>query len=237
MAGFLLVYWVSCLFKKHTPERAFRLRRRWIKWAAMPIMNIKVEVKGEANYQPALYVSNHRSFSDPVVNCAFINAFVIAKAEIADYPIINKGAEATGVMWVKRDSMKSRSSTRQAMLDTLLSGYNVLVYPEGTVGVTPKTLKFSKGTFAECAKHGIAVVPVATEYRHSKDMWQNTSFPAHYFKQFAAWRTECKMTIGPAISDEDGIALKDKAQAWIDTELENMQKGWSKADWKALSNL
>lgn len=237
MAMFLIVYWISRLIWKHTPESAFLLRKRWIKWVALPVMNIKVQVEGKQEVQPALYVCNHRSFSDPVINCAYINAFVIAKAEIANYPIINKGAEATGVMWVKRDSMKSRSSTRQAMLDALLGGHNVLVYPEGTVGVQPNTLKFSKGTFAECAKHNIPVVPVAIEYRDNKDMWKNTSFPAHYFKQFAAWRTECKMAIGPAMTGDDGAALALKAQSWVDDKLADMHQDWTRADWQALSKL
>ena len=182
MAIFLLSYALSSLVFGNTPERAFRLRRRWIKYFALPSLNIKCQVKGKASTTPALYVCNHRSFSDPIINCTFLDAYVIAKAEIANYPIINKGAEATGVLWVKRESVKSRNATREKLVETLLRGYNVLVYPEGTVGVTPETLKFSKGTFIEAVKNNIPVVPIALEYRDTKDLWQGTSFFAALFQ-------------------------------------------------------
>lgn len=231
MAIFLLSYAITSLFFGNTPERAFRLRRRWIRWIALPTLNIKCIVKGKPPITPALYVCNHRSFSDPLINCAYLDAYVIAKAEIASYPIINKGAEATGVLWVKRNSIKSRSATREKLVETLLKGYNVLVYPEGTVGVTPETLKFSKGTFAEAVKNNIPVVPIALEYRDTKDMWQDTDFLEHYFSQFASWRTEIKMSFGPAMTAADGPQLSLDAHAWINKELKEMQKDWSRTDW------
>jgi len=231
MAIFLLCYPLLILVFGKTPEQAFRLRRRWIKYFALPILNIKCQVKGEASTTPALYVCNHRSFSDPIINCTFLDAYVIAKAEIANYPIINKGAEATGVLWVKRESVESRNATREKLVETLLRGYNVLVYPEGTVGVTPETLKFSKGTFIEAANNNIPVVPIALEYRDTKDLWQGTNFLQHYFKQFASWRTEVKMSFGPAMTADDGPQLSLDAQAWINAELKEMQKDWTRVDW------
>ncbi len=227
----LLGYAFTTIFKGNTPERAFRLRRRWIRWVVLPILNIKYKVKGKPPITPALYVCNHRSFVDPLINCAYLDAYIIAKAEIAKYPIINKGAEMTGVLWVKRDSTKSRNATREKLVETLLDGYNVLVYPEGTVGVTPETLKFSKGTFAEAVKNNIPIVPIALEYRDTKDLWQDTSFVQHYFNQFASWRTEVKMSFGPAMTAEDGPQLSLDAQAWINAELKEMQQDWTKVDW------
>lgn len=227
----LLGYAVTSLFLGNTPERAFRLRKRWVKWLTLPLLNIKCDVKGKPPVTPALYVCNHRSFIDPLIKSAYLDAYVIAKAEIANYPIINKGAEATGVLWVKRDSIKSRNATREKLVETLLNGYNVLVYPEGTVGVTRETLKFSKGTFAEAVKNNIPVVPVALEYRDTKDLWQDASFLQQYFNQFASWRTEIKLSFGPAMTAEDGRQLSLDAHAWINAELKEMQKDWSRVNW------
>lgn len=236
MAMFLMVYAITSLFFGNTPERAFRLRRRWVNWIALPVLNIKCKVKGKMIDEPALYVCNHRSFSDPVINSIAVDAYVIAKAEIANYPIINKGAEVTGVVWVKRDSLKSRSATREKMVETLLSGYNVLVYPEGTVGVTPQTLKFSKGTFVEAAKHNIPVVPIALEYRDTKDLWKDNTFVSQVIEQFSAWRTETKMHIGPALRSSDGLELATSAHQWINQELQQMQNGWTRIDWEKYEN-
>ena len=46
----------------------------------------------------------------------------------------------------------------------------------------------------------------------------------HYFKQFASWRTEVKMSFGPAMTAEDGPQLSLDAHDWINRELKEMQK-------------
>ena len=56
-------------------------------------------------------------------------------------------------------------------------------------------------------------------------------FLQHYFKQFASWRTEVKMSFGPAMTADDGPQLSLDAQAWINAELKEMQKDWSRVDW------
>jgi 1-acyl-sn-glycerol-3-phosphate acyltransferase len=171
MIVFLICYSISLLFSKHTDKRAFRLRRNYLKLTLI-ILNVSVELKGGSDVTPALYVCNHRTFFDPAVLCIFIDAFVIAKAEIANYPVINKGAERTGVIWVKRESHISRKKTRQALIDNLVDGRNILVYPEGTTNNEKKVLPFKKGTFHEIAKINVPAVPCVVEYSHRKDFWK-----------------------------------------------------------------
>ncbi|MBK8699860.1 MAG: 1-acyl-sn-glycerol-3-phosphate acyltransferase [Saprospiraceae bacterium] len=171
MIFIMISYAVTMLWRKHSPERAFALRKTWLTYFGHPILNIHVEVSGGPIQEPALYVSNHRSFADPVILCRYLDAYVIAKAEVASYPVINKGAELTGVLYVKRDDSKSRNEVRDLMVQTIKKGYNVLVYPEGTVGIQSKTLPFKVGSFMEAARNGIPVVPIAIEYRSEKDLW------------------------------------------------------------------
>jgi len=84
-------YVVSLLFYKHTEERAFKLRRKFVKMA-VKILGIKMQVKGQAYDGVALYTCNHRSFTDPIISSLFIDTYVIAKAEVADIPVLDKGA-------------------------------------------------------------------------------------------------------------------------------------------------
>jgi len=193
------------------------------------VLNIKVQLQGKVAEGAALYVCNHRSFLDPAVISKYLDAFVIAKAEIADYPIINKGAEVTGVIWVRRDSQDSRVATRKAYVDTLQAGYNVLVYPEGTVSIEPTSLDFKKGTFHEAAKHGFKVVPVAIEYRDKKDLWSIASLLKYYIQQCSTWSTHVKLHFGEPLSAADGAELHDQAYQWINKEMHTMQTGWSRA--------
>jgi len=228
MVIYMLLYGLSCIFVAHSPERAFRLRKHFLHWVCIPVLNIKIEATGKPAEYACLYVCNHRSFADPIVLCSFIDAFVIAKAEVKNYPIINKGAEITGVIWVDRQNQHSRTQTRSKLVETLCSGYNILVYPEGTVGKLRSTLPFRKGTFLEAAANGIEVMPVAIEYRDKSDLWVLQKFLPQYFYQFSKWSTQVKLSFGQPMKSEDGTELHDRSYQWINEELVKMQEEWSR---------
>ncbi len=232
IASFMLSYLISLLFRKRTKATDFDLRRSWVSLASN-VMGIKYTVTGKMHDKPSLYVSNHRSFSDPLVSTIFIDAFVIAKAEVAGYPFINKGAEMTGVLYVKRENKDSRSAARQALVDTILAGHNVLVYPEGTVSKTRKVIPYKHGTFKEAALNNIPVVPIALEYKNEVDMWPSGSFVKQFFRQFSKPNTYVKMTIGPVFENSDGNTLREQVENWTNEELARLQKGWSDAFDKA----
>lgn len=227
MVGYMLFYGLSCIFIPHSPQRALRLRAHYLVYYCCPILNINIQTSGAPHPKTALYVANHRSFADPIVLCRYISAFVIAKAEVKSYPIINIGAELTGVIWVNRQDNESRSKTRSRMVEVIQSGFNVLVFPEGTVSLTKHTLPFKKGTFLEAAGNNIPVVPVAIEYQSGKDLWMKEKFIPQYFHQFSKWKTIVKISFGEPLHGSDGLKMYEEAQLWINHELTKMQAGWS----------
>lgn len=228
MGLFMLCYIMSLIVSKHTPRRAFRLRRNWLRVANF-FLNLRVDVQGKPPITPAIYVSNHRSFSDPLVLLRYLDAYVIAKAEVSSYPLINKGAELTGIVYVKRDDRDSRRATRETIIETIRKGYNVLVYPEGTVGRDPHTLPFKMGTFLEAAKEGIPIVPVAIEYKSPRDLWMIPHFIKQYLFQFSKWRTDVRLEFGPVMEGGDGHQLHGDVEHWVNQKIKAMQEGWSEA--------
>jgi len=212
---------------RHNRKRALQLRRIWSKFVGKPVLNIKVDSQGEIPDYPALYVANHRSFADPIILSAYFDALVVAKAEVSRYPIINVGAELTGVIWVDRQNQDSRKDARSKITEILQSGHNVLVFPEGTVGMRQGTLPFRFGAFMEAARNNIPVVPVALEYKHPSDLWTLPKFVPQYFRQFSKPVTYTKLHFGPPMTESDGTNLKEKAEAWINQSLTSMQSGWS----------
>lgn len=226
MAVFMLVYGMSCLFIPHSKKRALQLRRNYLKYWAIPILNIQIEVEGTPSSTPSIYVSNHRSFADPVVICRYLDAFVIAKAEVADYPIINKGAELTGVVWVNRSNKDSRSATREKMVEIIDEGYNVLVFPEGTVGIESNTLPFHRGTFLEAAEHQIPTIPITIEYKSKKDLWVIPNLLLQYAHQFAKWKTVVFLRFGNPIESMNGELIQNTSHQWINQSLDAIHKRW-----------
>ncbi|MBK8620728.1 MAG: 1-acyl-sn-glycerol-3-phosphate acyltransferase [Saprospiraceae bacterium] len=227
MVGYLLMYSVGRIFKKHNPQSAFELRRFWLWSIGIPVLNIHIIKEGEVSDKPAIYMGNHRSFADPIVVCRYLDAFVIAKAEVANYPIINKGAEITGVIWVNRNDKNSRKETRSKLVETWSSGHNILVFPEGTVGTESTTLPFKMGTFIEAAHHGIPIVPFAIEFKSKKDLWVLQKFIPQYFYQFSKWKTDVKFSVGAPITDSDPERLMTAVRQWVDDKLKEQQKDWS----------
>lgn len=227
MVVYLIGYALTRIFYKHSKESSLRLRTAWIKQMAYPILNLDVKVKGEPLNSAALYLCNHRSFVDPIVISKYVEAFVIAKAEVGNYPLINKGAEVTGVIYVKREDKGSRTNARKEFVDVIKSGHNILVYPEGTISTVRRSLPFKKGTFFEAAKEDMTIVPVAIEFKSKRDLWLISNLLLQYLNSFGKWKTEVKLTFGPPIKGTDGEALAQSCEEWVNQEMERMQEGWS----------
>lgn len=210
---------------KHTNERAYKLRHVFLRFV-IPIMGISVEKTGKPIDETALYVCNHRSFTDPVICCYFIDAYVIAKAEVMDMPFLDRGARLTGVIYVKRDSETSRKSTRLTLVKTLKDDLSVLVYPEGTTTNKLRTKEYKMGTFKEAAIHGYPVVPIAIEYKTPYDIWYKRNLIHQFFYQYSKLITRVKLEIGDPIRSEDMVVLRDKSEEWTNQTIERMHEGW-----------
>ncbi len=211
---------------KDTKARAYKLRRIYLNFC-LPILGVRIDAfKGKPSDKTALYVCNHRSFSDPIIVCKFIDANVIAKAEVADLPLIHTGAKLTGVTYVKREDVNSRKSTRKTLVKLLMDDINVLVYPEGTTSGEEKTLEYRMGSFKEAAENNFVVVPIALEYKKQRDLWVANGLVAQFFKQYSKLSTHVKMEIGGEYSSNDPEYLRDACMNWTNEAIEKMHQGW-----------
>jgi len=225
---FLGGYYISSPLLGRNQKRGFRLRRNWCKFV-MFAMGIKCEMTGNPipDEKPILYVCNHRSFTDPIIVCKYIEAFAISKAEVSKYPLISTGAEETGVIYVQRDNRKSRSATREAIEKSMEVGKNILIYPEGTTGEQEFTKAFKRGSFDVAAAGGFAVVPVTLEYRDKeKDYWFQRGLKTQMYRQYSKARTYTKIHFGEPIKSDDGQELVEMAEASMKEQIGRMHREW-----------
>lgn len=214
-------------FRRRTMEEGFRLRRNWA-ILGRKILGIRNETTGEALKDgPALYVCNHRSTVDPMIVAPFVDVTVIAKSDVSSYPILGRGAELTGVVWVDRNSKDSRKAVRMAMADVFRKKQNVLVFAEGTVANYKTTKSFKMGSFVVASEMGVPVVPVILEYKDDKDLWKRDNIINQYFHQFNAWRTHTKLHFGKPIRHEDPEILMRSTREYMDNKLLEMHQDWS----------
>ena len=208
-------------------NHASKIRKTWAKYA-IKAFGIKVETYGQMPKENALVISNHRSLIDPVVQLNYFYALPVAKAEIAKYPLIGYAAEATGVVFLERENSDSRMTVRNVIKEKVNSGFNILLYPEGTVGAGKSTKLFSKGSFEIAASEDLSIVPVAIEYSHPDNLWQpGVSMMSHFVKSLSHKEIKVKLYIGDLIKGPNSWALMSNTQNWINEKLAEAQQTWS----------
>ncbi len=225
-AGHIVILLITNIFTR-SPQVGFWFRRSWARWTAF-IIGVKLEInKNDLDNRPAIYLSNHRSMIDPVIQARYINAHIIAKNEVSHIPVINKGAQLTGIIFVKRDKLSSRLAARNETERLLLAGHSVLVYAEGTTGTNQTTIDFKPGTLSIAAKYNIPVIPVAIEYKEPLDFWYSGGLRSQMIRQVGKRTTMAKMSILAPIIHSDQKILLEQVKSAIDTEMLVLQKNWS----------
>jgi len=192
-------------------------------WSATVLRCLGVEVECSGILPPsgALIVANHRSYIDIAVIAAQTPCSFLAKEEVARWPLVGYGARKfANIVFVKRNSLASRSQSITAMRSILRAGASVAVFPEGTTSRGPGVLPFRPGMFRLAARDGFPVVPVALEYQDPSDAWVGEdTFVGHFLKTFSKPRVSVRVHFGPVLNSSEGVTLQNGAWHWISSVL------------------
>jgi len=192
----------------------------------MRIIGVNLKSEGKPIDGPTLYVSNHRSMLDPIIQLNKIEAFIVSKAEVDKYPVVGPGVRSTGVIFVKRGEHTSRSAAKDAIRQTLVEGNSVLIYPEGTTSKIHTTQDFKPGSFKVAFEEGIPIVPVAIDYRDETHKWDEGSLLSFVMHKFSSKRIDTAMHIGEPVLGANALEVMKSSQAWIHDELIRMHESW-----------
>lgn len=222
----IIGFGVCRIFFRDKLTRGIQWRTGWLK-IMLPFLGIRTHVAGKENLpnSTAVYVANHRSYIEPVVALGYAHAVIVAKAEIARWPLIGQGAGMAGVIFVKRSDKESRNAALDTMDELVRRDFSLLVFPEGTTTKVPEFLPFRPGSFRLAAEHHLPVVPIAFEFDDPDDAWiGDDTFIPHFFRTFRKKNITVRMSIGPSVKDPDGMVLMEKAHQWIEKELVYMNR-------------
>lgn len=215
------VYWRRVWLRSET-ARVMAVRQRW----AVRLLHgvgIRTTVEGTPPDFPCIFMANHRSYLDPILLLRDVFAYPVAKAELADWPLIGKGARWAGILYVQREHGNSRVSILKAIADVVLEeGFSVILFPEGTTSGLPGMLPFKKGGFRAAAKWGVPVVPVAICFEDERDFWiGKATFGQHAWQRFQERNIRVRICYGPVLRHDDGDVLEQEVRQWIETKLAN----------------
>jgi len=122
-------------------------------------------VEGEiaSDKKGCLFICNHRSVLDvPLCYCILnkTKARILTKREFEFSPIGNL-MRKLGIIFLNREDKKSGKITQNLMIQTLLHGGNILLFPEGTRNRTEDALlPFKMGAFYMAQVTGAPIVPI-----------------------------------------------------------------------------
>lgn len=196
-------------------SHALRIRQRWCR-LALRILKISVHWEGFWPQNPVMVECNHRSMMDPVILLANYTCIPVGKAEIARYPILGKAAEATGIIFLRRDDPDSRRQTREAIGRWFKKGCSILIFPEGTTGGGEKTMPFRKGSFEVAYEQNIPVLPLFIEYLDHDVAWESGSMHRHFVNTYGKSGIRVNLRIGQEIHVKDPIQTMDQVKSWMD---------------------
>lgn len=202
--------------KGKNSERGFRFRRKFCR-KAISILNIKYQHSSAYEGGVCLYVSNHRSMLDPLIQLGYLDAFIVSKAEVGGYPVLGRGARETGIILVHRHDQTSRRYALEAIEEKLREGFPVLIYPEATTYGGDLTGDFKRGAIELARRLDIPVVPVMIEYPDKKYYWVDDPLMT-YFKNIFSSPGIHKVTgkVGSEMKSNSPESLVEETRAAID---------------------
>ena len=171
---------------------------------------------GDVHSGPCLYVANHISYIDPILIFKYAEANVVAKAEIASWPLMGAAATIIGTIFVKREEKSSRLVTAQAIQEALNQGISILIFPEGTTTDGKQVLPFRPRSFLAAWESNVPVQPVSISYTDPDVPFINDhTFLPHFFRLFRKRDIHAFVTFGPALFGEN---TSEEARQWIATQ-------------------
>jgi 1-acyl-sn-glycerol-3-phosphate acyltransferase len=140
----------------------FALRMiRWWSATLMRIFGLRPVRVGRPLPDPVLFVANHTSWIDIELLHSQRVACFVAKAEIAQWPLVGWLAASGGTIFHRRGSNHSLAAVMQTMVERLRGGRSVAVFPEGGTGYNGVLRVFHARIFQAALDASVPVQPVA----------------------------------------------------------------------------
>lgn len=215
-------------------ERRREVLFRWIARygrALCRIFGIRVDAVGayvergelypaaSANGLGRVFIMNHRSGMDIPISLTLVEANIVSRADLANWPVIGVAARRVGTLFVDRTSRKSGASVMRVMREAIQSGKAVMLYPEGTAFRGDEVRPFRAGAFKLAKDVGAEIIPIGIAYADHDMSYGDESFVTHMRRAAAAPRIDVAVQVGEPIAPDDTHVneLRARCQSAVQT--------------------
>ena len=208
------------------PEpRRTQIMQRWIRrWAGglLALFGVERRFSGQAprwGGGPRLVVANHRSPLDIIVLLECFGGFVLARHDLAGWPMLGYAARESGTIFVDRNDPHSGVKAIRAIRQRLQQGHTVIVFPEGTTHAGDEVHPFQGGALAAVRGLDVELLPVGIAYQPGAE-FVNEGFGQHVLRAAQRVRTPVAVRVGTPLSatgkrDALASALHDQVQTLV----------------------
>ncbi len=133
-----------------------------------------VRSSGETSSRGLLVASNHVSWLDVVALESVRPMRMLAKVEVARWPVVGPLAGRVGTLYIDRDRLRSLPAAVAEIADALRAGSVVATFPEGTTSCGIEPGGYRPAVFQAAIDAGVPIRPVVVRYR-SRDGHPTTS--------------------------------------------------------------
>jgi 1-acyl-sn-glycerol-3-phosphate acyltransferase len=153
---------------RRLPSHGQTLRARVHHWwvhRLLGICGVELVSTGQLPTGPSLLVANHVSWLDILLLHSFRPVWLVAKAEIARWPMVGPVARLAGTVFIERGEARSRQRVQRTMTALLKCGDTVGVFPEAGIPGAAKVGRFHSRLLGSAIRARAPVVPVGIRYR------------------------------------------------------------------------
>lgn len=144
-------------------------------------ISYEVKIEGQLPVGPAIFISNHQSAWETVAYPAIMPPFMwVLKRELMYVPLFGWCLMALGHIGINRKAgPKAVKQIRREGKRIIKSGFNIIIFPEGTRNPAGELGAFNPGGIGLAISCGVPVVPVT---HNAGRIWGKKSFgkkPGH----------------------------------------------------------
>ncbi len=156
-------------YPRASEQGRLKLIRDWSQ-KLLRLCGMTLVVHGDENSLAAggLVVGNHVSWIDIYVINAWRPTPFVAKAEIANWPVIGWLAKTIGTIFIQREKRGDARRIMQQLAERISGNERACVFPEGTTGDGQGLLPFHTNLFQAAVIAGAPVQPICLMYADAK---------------------------------------------------------------------
>ena len=163
LSGVLLALGVLLLPLAPVRRRVPAIAARWLS-RGVAILGVRVLARGRPHHAPVLMLANHITWLDILVLATQSDSGYVAKAEVADWPLLGWLFQVGGTEFIRRRSHADLTRVLGKMSARLKAGERLTVFPEGTSGSQVLPSRFRPRLIQAAVTARVPAQPVAIYY-------------------------------------------------------------------------